>query len=247
MKKLSISLFCLALCLLCACGEAVPEELSVATTTQAATMHATTTEAPTTQAAIPPFLDLGIAQAAKSALGKEADDNAFSASELDRMSQFISLHIYDGFRSLADLPVLFPKLRYLGLMEYGGSSLSQQEQSFIAGLGLKALTIYARTPVMPELFADLPYLNIRLGERLYGDNADSYENPVDLMLEQHSVLGAQYIRDHTIGKLIEYVRVIYDGRVYELFVGRHEMEGQGNAWLFISEKDEAGLCLCGFL
>jgi len=244
MKKLVVLLLAAVLCMLYACGEDAPEETSAVSTAQRTT-EAMSIEATVTTAAesFPPFSDPSIARAAQSALGKEADDNTFNESDLDRLSKFISLQIYDDFQSLADLPNFFPCLRYLGLIDYNGVSLSQQEQKFIAGLGLRALTVHARTPIDSTLLSDLQYLNVRLGENLYGENADKYEFPADLALERHSVLGENYIRENTIGKLIEYVRVVYGGRAYELFVSRHEMDDQGNAWLFISEKTNQGYVL----
>jgi len=262
MKKLTAVLFAAVLYLLCACGEIAPDVASNETTSTAdmtlsVTTKTSTPDAPTSKPAAPrkaiaPFKNYSISMAANNILfdsiNMEFRDKRvpFTEKELAKLAECISLNVgwFDG-ESLADLPKFFPKLRHLEIgSSYHNYGIAREFYQSIAELGLRALTIRADSAIEPKLFANLLYLNITSG---VNDNG----KPKDLKLSQHSVLGEKYISEHTDGVLIEYLRVNYGGRVYELFVkapaiGINEDSGEEyhkvetEAWLFICKKEGQG-------
>ena len=217
-------------------------------------MVETTTEEPTTQALpirepIAPFEDWGISMAAQGFFWnpetyESRDDSPFTKEELAKLAQQTTLRLGYDTKSLADLPKYFPNLRSLDILGRYYSEVTEEQLTLIAGLGLKALTLRMNAPVDPKPFANLPYLNITSNAF---DDADE-RIPADTGLAKHSVLGEQFIKNKIDGVLIEYLRVNYGGRLYELFVkapsmaiSEHNGEeylpiDQAEAWLFICKK-----------
>jgi len=116
-------------------------------------------------------------------------------------------------RTLRDLPVLFPKLRFIRLAYYDfdEAQLSQEACMILENMeSLRAIEIYSDVLPSLDFTKKMPYVSICYTE----EAALSDENN----LAEASVLGNDFIDSCMSGNVREYVKVADGKRIYELIV-----------------------------
>jgi len=170
-----------------------------------------------------------------------------SACELTQedYSTLSKLHAFNfdiqnrNIRTLRDLPVLFPEIRYVSLAFFGfdEAQISQEDCLILENMeSLRAVEIYCNVLPSLDFIKDLPYVSI-----CYADEAIlSGESN----LSEASVLGKDFIESCMSGNVREYMKVADGERVYELIVTKkvvtsfmYELYEQLEAVVFISEYE----------
>ena len=139
-------------------------------------------------------------------------------------------------RSLQDLPLLFPSLRYFSLAYswFDEAQLSLEDCVILEEMEtLRAVDIYADGLPSLAFVERLPYASLRYTERAYLSD--------DNNLAEASVLGRDFIEDRVTGHVMEYVKVVDGSHVYELIVTDYEHTEDiwyewNEARIFISER-----------
>jgi|GEM_PF-1200427 len=160
----------------------------------------------------------------------------FTQADFDFLAGLYSFRIAshnEPITSLRVLPELFPALRHIRL-----SFPAEQREIDLSALekmpSLRAVEIDAGFFPNFDFAVGLPYVSLRL--RLEDEGASN--------LAGASVLGREFIESRLSGRIREYVRVVYGGRVYELIVSDYVFNGDSlrywdlyhEAKIFVSEK-----------
>jgi hypothetical protein len=175
------------------------------------------------------FQDAGVQEQVERFLDKSADE--FSPDDFALLAGLHSFRIDtlgEPVKTLCDLPELFPSLRHIRI-----SCRDVTDFEILAQMpSLRAVEIFADYFPSLDFAAGLPYVLLRL------ENDENASN-----LAEASVLGRDFIESQVTGCVREYVRVIYDERVYELIVTDYIAESGGGYWddwleakVFVSEK-----------
>ena len=184
------------------------------------------------------FQDAGVQARVEQILQKNAEE--FSPEDFAVLADLHSFTLAlfrsdEPVKTLCDLPVLFPSLRHIRITAPGIAGHGITDFEILGQMpNLRAVEIDATYFTSFDFAAGLPYVSLQL--RL--ENDEDISN-----LAAASVLGREFIEGEMTGRVREYVRVVYGGRVYELFVSDYIAESGGGYWhdgleakIFVSEK-----------
>jgi hypothetical protein len=177
---------------------------------------------PTPDAAVEPpptavpyvFRDSGV----KAEIERSFDKTAETLTDEDyaAMADYLWLSVYEEITTLDDLPILFPKLRYvdLGWYNFGDRTMAADISPLLELGELRAASVYSGVIMNLSIVKSLDYVDIAYAEAAYTLPENN--------LAELSVLGADFIRANVTGNIAEYVRVIDGDRAFELVGTRSE-------------------------
>jgi len=209
MKKLLLML--LPILLLSGCAEDTVE--ITPSSSLAVAQSADVDSAPSKEKHSEHFYDEAVKKAVESYF--EKSESELTEEDFDTLSTLHYFIIKDPVESLKDIPTVFPALN--GLCVSYDKAVPAADCDILSEMKkLKAVKIYS--PGLPSLeFArKLSYVDILYREEAYQSNANN--------LAAASVLEKDFISGQLAGHVKNYVRIVENERIYELFTTDHALE-----------------------
>ncbi len=151
------------------------------------------------------FHDPSVQKALATHFEKAPED--ISAQDLAQCSDWLFLVVDDFIETLRDIPALFPRLRYL-CIRYD-QPVPQEDVDILANMSeLRALKIHSDICPSFDFAKRLSYFEITYSEDAFVSDGNN--------LSSASMLGKSFIENRFEGKIKQYVKIVKDGRIFEL-------------------------------